>query len=446
MATTSSHQRAHLLREMNRTRHSSSSSRHSQSPQPTLSDFDPENEAIMSTRQLDNNAQKLPELRASAQKYSKPRFPEADYLIDTSALGRAFPDFSQGNSSDDNEISIEIGRGAKKNHYGAIGKEQQARDASSDLDLNPEDDSLTFKAPLIDNHQVMYSRPLDHQTLRQHTSVPSQDASDKQRLHRNSGLRNQIQPSPPAKTKDYGSGESRKSSEGSRRTLSAMHARVREENEISQLNEERPPTAELTVPSTRFRGNRQSQNPLENGIPKRFHSSSGFHGFHSEKPAKKGVYNHSRTPQRTQQSFALPEMPNMSELVSGVFEDGTPVFSRSGKSRATQGRNGLKQCTYTDVHEVPVPYDEQAIFLSLKLLQDKVSMLEREKAGIEVTANDLKEKNLRLEAEKTQQRRHTYRNDSAIGTTDSEEADEVAEGRQRGRVIQKNRTFDVDSR
>jgi hypothetical protein len=68
----------------------------------------------MSTRQMDVDfSQKLPELRDTAKKYGRwngNRLP--DFQINTSAIGRAFPDFSQGDSSDDS-MPIEVGRGAK---------------------------------------------------------------------------------------------------------------------------------------------------------------------------------------------------------------------------------------------------------------------------------------------------------------------------------------------
>jgi hypothetical protein len=52
----------------------------------TMSTFDPDNEAIVSTRQLDQ-----------------------DYIIDSTALRKAFPDFSTGSTNSD--ISVEAGRG-----------------------------------------------------------------------------------------------------------------------------------------------------------------------------------------------------------------------------------------------------------------------------------------------------------------------------------------------
>lgn len=94
---------------------SSTGSKHGTvSPDSTLStDFNPErDEALVSTIQLDTqSSQKLPHIRDTAKKCGRwaPR-PQTTYVVDTSAIGRAFPDFSGGVSSDDN-ISVEIGRG-----------------------------------------------------------------------------------------------------------------------------------------------------------------------------------------------------------------------------------------------------------------------------------------------------------------------------------------------
>src|ERR1700722_16235083 len=105
-----SRHRSRLIREMsrdlNKTNHScasSTGSHHGTVSDSTVSDFDPENEAVMSTRQLDLNlSQRLPALRDTAKKYGRWNGGrQQDFAINTSAIGRAFPDFSQGGSSDD---------------------------------------------------------------------------------------------------------------------------------------------------------------------------------------------------------------------------------------------------------------------------------------------------------------------------------------------------------
>ncbi|KAG4444408.1 hypothetical protein IFR05_000173 [Cadophora sp. M221] len=89
---------------------SSSSSKHgtvSRDSTTRSTEFDPErDEALVSTQRMDFDvSQKLPQLRDTARKYGRwaPRKHD-DFKINTSAIGRAFPDFTQG----DTELSLSI--------------------------------------------------------------------------------------------------------------------------------------------------------------------------------------------------------------------------------------------------------------------------------------------------------------------------------------------------
>lgn len=445
--STTSRQRAQLIREMskdmNRTRNSSQSSKHSldlASPHPTVSDFDPENEAIMSTRQLDHNTQQLPELRANAQKYSRLARPEPDYAINTSAIGRAFPDFSQGgNSSEDDSLSIEIGRGLQKRN---ISRAERLNEYSSNAQLSLDGDSMEFSAPMIGNYEVTATPPVtQRQSSRKIDEAPPSPSRRDSHVRRPSGLQKEITgPSPPpSKTRDYGSGESRKGGEENRRTLSSMHARVRDENERSRISEERPPTLDLTARNTRFGKMKSQHTASTTAMPTKFTSKQGL--LHSVAQRDRQNPQTVPTPQGTQQSFMLPDLPNISELVSGVYEDGTPVFSRHGKSRASRfvsvSGHGGKTQGYAGVNEIPVPADEQAIFLSLKILQDKVATLEKSNGEAENALQDLQQKNRVLESDKVDRRR-APRSDSALGVTDSDGGNEI-DGSRRKLLIEKKR-------
>lgn len=394
----------------------------------------------MSTRQLDNNAPQLPELRASAQKYSRFARLEPDFAINTSAIGRAFPDFSQGGtSSDDDSLSIEVGRGLKKQSNSKAGK---MNEYSSNAQLSVDGDSMDFSAPMIGNYEVTGTPPLTQRHLsKKNDEAPRGSLRRDAQVRRPSGLQQEITgPSPPpSKTRNYGSGESRKGSEENRRTLSSMHARVRDENERSRLSEERPPTLELTARNTRF-GNVKGQHTASNGVmPTKFTSKQSL--LQSLAPKNRQNSQTVATPQGTQQSFMLPDLPNISELVSGVYEDGTPVFSRHGKPRTSRflsaSGKASKSQNYLGVNEIPIPADEQAIFLSLKLLQDKVATLEKTNAEAENAIQDLRQKERVLEAEKNDRRR-APRSNSALGTTDSDGGQETG-GSQRKLSIEKNR-------
>ena len=393
----------------------------------------------MSTREIDNLAQKLPKLRASAEKYRRPMpaRSESEYYIDTSAMVRAFPDFTQGSIPDNDSISIEIGRGAKTGVDDAATKNEQPKEDPRFQDFVI-DESLSFAG--VESSSSLYiggpglnmpSGLDDANTIQK----PSRQVSDVQRAPT---PRNQAEPSPPTKANDHGSAGSRQSSDGSRRTLTAMHARVRDENDMSIISDQRPPPVELTVRKTRFGNGRLTQNVISNGLPATFSTNQGLE---SPTPAGRPLTATAMTPTATQHPV-LADAPNMSELISGVFEDGAPVFSRNARPRAFQhATNGGKDGAdpHANVDDVPVPFDEQAIYLSLKLLEDKVAVLERGKAEAEVAVRELQEQNLRMQIEKSGRRRTSHRSDSALGTTDSEAGVEVTGGGRRKAVIERNR-------
>ncbi|SLM33793.1 PPC89 centrosome localisation domain [Lasallia pustulata] len=389
----------------------------------------------MSTRQFDNTAERLPQLRASAQKYRQYTGPESDYAINTSALGRAFPDFTQsGTPSDDGDISIEVGRGAKKSN-GTISRPGLSREFSSNAAINPDEDSFNFSAPMIENYEVMSTPP----ALPQPATKKNRE-SGRNSLRRDASIRRASNTQkettqhsrPLAKTTDYVSGGSRQGSAEPRRTLAEVQAGVTDAD-ASRLSQDRPPTVTLTGKNTRFGTAKNRQPTASDTLPERFSSAKDF--MQSMSQAKGGNQQHAASQANgtitstyngaTQQSFMLPDMPNHSELLSGLYQDGTPVFSLHGTrkgSRFASGSRGHRnqsnaQLDYAAVGEISVPADEQAIFLSLRLLQGRVAELETNRAEAEKTIQELQQKNWALEAEKSDRGRRERR-DSALGMTD----------------------------
>ena len=454
-----SEHRARLIREMardlNGTRpRGSASSRASNADtntdiEITNSNFDPENEAIASTRQIDNFSQRLPELRASAKKHNNYSNPKLDYQINTSAIHRAFPDFSQvGPSSSEDEdnqsMSIEKGRG-----YPSAGQ-GTAADFSSlafgdSLDASPQNHRFTSSPPKA---AVPVSRKETNASLRH--DFPSRRPSSAQR-------KDSTRLSPPQATKatDYGSAGSRQSSDENRNTYAAAHARVSEEESATHFTDDRPPTVTIYPKSTRFGSGRtaHTQETAPTDLPRNFSSSKDFlqsmaRGVAPKQSTKKpnATVTASTPNQATQQSFMIPDMPNISELVSGVFEDGTPVFSRHMRGHASSrfaSRSGRKsRLGHAIVSGIAVPEDEQAIFASLKLLQDKIADLENNRAESDAMVQDLQEKIQILEKEKRERRRFR-RNDSALGSTSGSDAgDDVGQGSRRA-IIERTRMFPV---
>jgi len=470
-STTSAEQRAALLKELardfNPTRTSFGSSQRSQrtnSPDTTTTSFDPKGEGCLESTDLNiytpqkqvNTAQELPELRASAQRYNifAPRQPppEPDYAINTSALGRAFPDFTQAgpSDSDDGSRSVETGRAHSRASNGTIGKlgQSSTRPQNSAMSVVKDSFNPTPSMTINNNNQspITKPHPINNPRLRKSLNPARQEQSQNSQPQTASGVPNPIKAVPPqmAKTRDNGSGSSRQSSYMAR---AVNGARIISEKDVSTISEERPPTVDSTVRSSRFGGTRKQKTSTGEVLPGRFSSKQEFvqtlpkgnltnaQGQHTQETATP-TYG-------TQQSFAVPTMPNVNELVSGIYEDGRPVFSRDGAARAARGSNlQQRQTSRPDlvvVDDIAVDDEEQDIYLALKLAQDKVADLERERAETEVFIQELENRNRVLEAEKARQR--LQRSDSAIGMTDGASdgaSDEMGSGR-RKLLIEKDR-------
>ena len=457
--STSSQHRAQLLREMNKTRPSVSSRRShgAPSPQNTISDvFDPENEALMSTRILEDMSQKLPQLRASAENCRRPARPTSskdnsgdmfdDMEWDTSVLRRHFPDFTQGSKSPDNsrltewemDRAAEIAEEAKANG--------QARGHSSRGD-SFKGDTLDRQRVFIDGDELMYTPPLTSNQPSKKTddAAPGSLRRDT-KIRQPSDLQKQVlSPSPPpAKTKDSGSDQSRKSSGESRRTLASMHARIRDEHDKLIVKEDRPPTIDLTTQNTRFAKTKTQTTARPEILPTRFSSAQTLLGAVAPKNNLQRHTALTPTPQptQTQRSFDIPAAPNLTELMSGVFENGQPVFSRNGKPRNSRFVSVLQQSARVGqadqaIEEIPVRMEEQHIYMNIHLLQDKVDVLEENRAELMNTIDELRQKNRVLKGKREFGKRKSA-NDSALGTTDSESGHEVGGGH-RKLTIEKNR-------
>jgi len=146
---------------------------------------------------------------------------------------------------------------------------------------------------------------------------------------------------------------------------------------------------------------------------------------------------HNGTVTGTHQSFLLPDLPNITELVSGVRQDGTPLFSRSAKAASRFGTpsqrrkpSTLKQ-SHLPINSVPIPIDEKSLYVSLQLLQGKVTALEADKANAEDKLEEYELEVLQLKSKLEQQARNRH-SDSALGT-------DIEDGKRRDWQGQKTR-------
>lgn len=334
---------------------------------------------------------------------------ELDYDINTSTLDRAFPEFSQIQTSEEEEqelddlshsdldMSVEVGRGA--------GKPERDDSRSSIMSF---ENSVRSSSPAI---RVEYPTPQKPAAA----TRPSRRAVS-ENLRKNAQVRRATQAQ-----KETMSPQVSKAQRDQRRTFSDMHAKVRDSYEGSFLGDERPAPIATKTRSTRF-GNANTSQEIADAIERASRDAyakelrkSASNAGTPRKSSANAANNNTIGDTMTHQSFLLPDLPNISELVSGVYEDGTPVYSRQGKMRSTRFVSPLHDHTeMSHPHEhmpldaVPVPEDEKALFVHLRLLQDKVAELEMFKSEAERRLDSYRQENSSLKASRPRQSSAKY--------------------------------------
>ncbi|KAH0271407.1 hypothetical protein KCU91_g7398, partial [Aureobasidium melanogenum] len=342
-----------------------------------MSTFQPEFE---STQQFDTATQslQLPNLRSSAQRFSYYNPPQPEMHIDSSFVRDSFPDFTEKSPSPSPEASMSIEAGRGKN----------GSPKSFDMsDIPLPTDSL------YDLHSTppRSTRPTPKKTdsLRKEASLRRAHSSDK------------------------------RANASQRRSLSDMHHKVRHESDSSFVGEDRPLTQTVQPRNTRF---------TSATLPTSYSHDQGLKSTSTpQRPLQNPTATWTGT--QTQASFMLPDLPNITELVSGVRKDGTPVFSRSQKSRSRFTSASYNNPTITNtvahanINSIAVPDEEKAIFASLQLLKDKVANLEAEKSEaqkrLEEYETEVGQLKSRLDVEQK-----LRRPDSALGEDDDSSAKE----------------------
>ncbi|KAJ5543325.1 hypothetical protein N7461_009328 [Penicillium sp. DV-2018c] len=333
------------------------------------------------------------------------RVDQLDYDLNTSTMDKAFPEFSMIQTSEEEEpemedelshsyfdMSVEVGRGA--------GEPERDDSRSSMMSF---DNSVRSSSPAI---RVEYPTPQKPAPA----TRPTRRAVS-ENLRKNAQVRRATQAQ-----KETMSPQVSKTRRDQRRTLSEMHAKVRDTYEGSFLEDERPVPITTKTRSTRF-GNVNTSQEIADAIERASRDAYANEVRKSASNAgtpRKGSANAANTntvgDTMTHQSFLLPDLPNISELVSGVYEDGTPVYNRHGKMRSTRFVSALRDNTeMSHPHEhmpldaVPVPEDEKALFVHLRLLQDKVAELEMFKADAVKKMDNYRQENASLRANRPRQ-------------------------------------------
>ncbi|OJD22473.1 hypothetical protein ACJ73_06176 [Blastomyces percursus] len=382
---------------------------HASRDQPT-SDFDPDHEALVSTRQLDNNyRQPLPK---RAKRHDAQAEPESDpdFAIDTSALHRAFPEFSDASSSEEeDDMSIEIGRGGKE--------PSQPLDDSRDSVMSVDDSRYSVSSVgkgdrFVNSSKRAAPRP-----------IPTRGSSGRDSLRKDA----QIRRASLALKENNLRQEVKNKSGSQRRTLSEMHAKASETYDGSYISDERPVKVAATARNTRF-GNMRTQaqgarivdavNKAAGKIYLKHHGGDADHGDPGRQLAAKATEKNITADNLTHRSYALPDIPNLSELVSGIYEDDTP----KGRSRTTRftsppaaAATNRQRVEHFPLDSIPVPDDEKAIFISLKLLQEKVEALQMDKSDMEHRLKEMEDENMILKSENVRRLKQDKRRFSVYG-------------------------------
>lgn len=354
----------------------------------TTDDFFNDPNVLMSTQHnIDdetNTLPRYPRIRSTAKKATAWRMPQPEINPDTSMVNKEFGDFDHS-ISDDEVQEIEQARGDHQSNRGT-----PARMSSHGFD------SLYDITPPTGRSRK--SNAAETGSLRRDAQIRRASRND-----RDNGA------SPrPGSTRNSPALSSKQ--ERKRASLAQLHAKLSEDE--SSFMQERPPTTTFQhSTSTRWGNPRSRQTSLQmDGYVDASQNLSATRPATAQNP--------------TAQSFILPDLPNLTELVSGVFEDGTPVFSKNAPMRLRsaapgKGANGGRQPSHIPVDSVPIPKDEKAIFAALQLLQDKVAQMEHERAEQDKKIEDQELEIVELKAS-AQNHAQFRRSDSALGSTDGE--------------------------
>jgi hypothetical protein len=323
---------------------------------PNSSDFWNNDEVLMSTQhRFEEETNTLPQtayprIRSTAKKVGTWQMQRSEQPVpDTSMVNKEFQDFDHS-VSEQEDLSLEQARGVPRSNRSTPGKVNSSFGAFNSLyDMTPP------------SARTRKSAAAETGSLRKDAQI--------RRASRNDMDTASPRPANMRKSPAVAANVDRK-----RTSLAQSHAKIPEDE--SSFIEERPPTLTFQAKSTRWGAPRSRQSSLQlDGVA----DATG--------PANDPGRSRPATAQTgTAQSFMLPDIPNLTELVSGVFQDGTPLFSKNTPARtrfSTAKRGRDKQPMHIPVDSVPIPEEEKAIFASLQLLQEKVSQLEQERAEAE---------------------------------------------------------------
>jgi hypothetical protein len=180
--------------------------------------------------------------------------------------------------------------------------------------------------------------------------------------------------------------ETARANDGLRRSVSNPKQRAVSDNSAPAPTSAKEPTQPKKASRSRFGAPHVSTRA--NIIPVRYSPAAGLE-FNN------GTATGNLTTQTTQtvtytnnQSFLLPDMPGIAELIAGVRTDATPVAKRVSRSRFASTGYKPQPREHLPVQGITVPEDERAIYASLQLLRDRINQLEMENSEVQKRSED----------------------------------------------------------
>ncbi|KAI1932219.1 hypothetical protein LOZ65_000805 [Ophidiomyces ophidiicola] len=365
---------------------------HSQpSRDSTFTDFDIDNDTLGSRQHFRDNGS-----------YALQEDQDLDYAINTSAIQSALPYFSSASSSDESDVpSIEIGRGdrnvsSRRDHSNSSvisnGGRKVACSAARPNEVAEPHPPRTALRTISNRTAARHQQSLRKDAqIRRASHVSQKENLDPKRLK----VRNSKQETLPER-----------SSRVQRPSLSEMHAKVSETYDGSYMSDERPTSATGAHKNTRFRSLKSQKKGADiiravNSAAKKQLNTAEKNTLvdSADEHTDLGESNNILRENTNHESFVLPDVPELSELVSGIYYEDLPQKSRHSRPRTTRFASPPATTMPEDSQEhvpfdaVPIPEDEKAIFASLKLLQDKILTLEKENSKVERRLEKLQEEN-----------------------------------------------------
>lgn len=301
--------------------------------------------------------------------------PDPDFQVNTSALRRAFPDFSQYGSSE--EDSIEFGRALNQKVKCPLSKTLPSDDVS---------ENIQFSFDNGDKYQVTCSPPIGSRKAPKGVTTEQSDLKTDASTVLGASQKENVKLL--AKTMDYVSGSSSKGSRDGQQSLAELHARVDSDDSIL-LSDRRLHAINLVAKKTKFENSR-SKNDLSGDSATQLPKFTVSKASNPSQALNNGTVTSILS---AANNTILPDLPDITYLVSGLPQEPTPSFSRitTSRSRFTmplQSRRGKAgKPAHAPIESVPVSAEEQALFVSLQMLQAKVAVLEEQKAASELKAD-----------------------------------------------------------